>query len=124
MRVLVVDDDVHMRRLIRNLVENEGLECQEAEDGLSALEMVRQERPDLVILDVMMPGMDGYQVCRMLKFDEGLTDVHVIMLTSRAKPTDKEAGYYTGADLYLTKPFRPPEFIEAVRQLLGSGVTD
>jgi two-component system alkaline phosphatase synthesis response regulator PhoP len=120
MRVLIVDDDKHMRRLVRNLLENEELECQESDDGLEALSIAREQRPDLIILDVMLPGLDGYKICRLLKFDEAFADISVIMLTSKTKPTDKETGYYTGADLYLTKPFRPPELIEAVRQLLGS----
>jgi DNA-binding response OmpR family regulator len=123
MRVLIVDDDKHIRRLVRNLIENEGLECLEAEDGFEALAVAREQHPDLMILDVMLPGLDGYKICRLLKFDEDFADISVIMLTSKTRPTDKETGYYTGADLYLTKPFRPPELIEAVRQLLGSKIS-
>ena len=122
MRVLIVDDDKHIRRLVRNLLENEGLECQEAEDGFEALSIAREHHPDLIMLDVMLPGLDGYKICRLLKFDEAFADISIIMLTSRTRPTDKETGYYTGADLYLTKPFRPPELVEAVRQLIGSKV--
>jgi two-component system alkaline phosphatase synthesis response regulator PhoP len=122
MRVLIVDDDKHVRRLVRNLLENEGLECLEAEDGFEALSSARENHPDLVILDVMLPGLDGYKICRLLKFDEDSADVSIILLTSKAGATDKETGYYTGADLYLTKPFRPPELVEAVRHLLGSKV--
>jgi DNA-binding response OmpR family regulator len=124
MRVLIVDDDKHIRRLVRNLIENEGLECLEAEEGFEALRIARDRHPDLMILDVMLPGLDGFKICRLLKFDEEFADISVIMLTSKARPTDKETGYYTGADLYLTKPFRPPELIEAVRQLLGAKVSD
>ena len=120
MRVLIVDDDRHIRRLVRNLLENEGLECQEAEDGFEALSIAREHHPDLIMLDVMLPGLDGYKICRLLKFDETFADISIIMLTSKARPTDKETGYYTGADLYITKPFRPPELVEAVRQVLGS----
>jgi two-component system alkaline phosphatase synthesis response regulator PhoP len=124
MRVLIVDDDKHIRRIVRNLIENEGLECIEAEDGFKALAVAKEQHPDLMILDVMLPGLDGYKICRLLKFDEDFADISVIMLTSKTRPTDKETGYYTGADLYLTKPFRPPELIEAVRQLLGSKIAD
>jgi len=120
MRVLIVDDDKHIRRLVRNLLENEGLECQEAEDGFEALSIAREHHPDLIMLDVMLPGLDGYKICRLLKFDEAFADISIIMLTSRSRPTDKETGYYTGADLYITKPFRPPELVEAVRQVLGA----
>lgn len=122
MHVLIVDDDKHIRRLVKNLLENEGLECREAEDGFEALSIAREDHPDLIILDVMLPGLDGYKICRLLKFDDNFADISIIMLTSRTRPTDKETGYYTGADLYLTKPFRPPELVEAVRQLIGSKV--
>jgi two-component system alkaline phosphatase synthesis response regulator PhoP len=120
MRVLIVDDEKYIRQLVKGLLENEGLECFEAEDGFAALSAAREHRPDLIILDVMLPGLDGYKICRLLKFDENFADISIIMVTSKDRPTDKETGYYTGADLYITKPFRPEELVEAVRHLLGS----
>jgi len=120
MRVLIVDDDHYIRGLLRALLEKEGLECHEAEDGLEALSAARELHPDLMILDVMLPGLDGYKICRMLKYDEKYSDISIIMVTSRSAPTDKETGYYTGADVYLTKPFDQKELIEAVMQVAGS----
>jgi DNA-binding response OmpR family regulator len=73
-----------------------------------------------MILDVMLPGLDGYKICRMLKFDENFADIAIIMVTSRTKSRDKETGYQTGADLYITKPFDRGEFLEAVRRLAGA----
>jgi len=119
-RVLIVDDDNCIRGLVRALLEKEGMECHEAEDGLEALAAARKLHPDIMILDVMLPGLDGYKVCQMLKYDEEYSDIAVIMVTSRSTPTDKETGYYTGADVYLTKPFRHEELIEAVMQVAGS----
>jgi len=120
MKVLIVDDDEYIRRLVRTLLEAEGLECHEAEDGFEALSAAREIHPDIMILDVMLPGLDGYKICRMLKYDENYSDIHIIMVTSRSKAMDKETGYFTGADLYLTKPFRHEELVDAVRQLTGS----
>jgi DNA-binding response OmpR family regulator len=119
MRILVVDDDKYIRRLVRTLLEAEGMECHEAEDGFEALSTARELHPDLIILDVMLPGLDGYKISRLLKFDEKFADIPIIMVTSRRNPADKEAGYYTGADLYITKPFDPEELVEAVRKVLS-----
>ncbi len=120
MRVMIVDDDNYIRGLVRALLEKEGMECHEAEDGLEALTMARQLHPDVMILDVMLPGLDGYKICRMLKYDEQYSDISIIMLTSCSAPADKETGYYTGADIYLTKPVDHEELIEAVMQVAGT----
>lgn len=124
MRVLIVDDDNHVRGLVRTLLENEGMECHEAEDGLEALAAARELHPDVMILDVMLPGLDGYKICRMLKYDEQYSDISIIMVSSRSTPTDKETGYYTGADIYLTKPFDQEELIEAVMRVAGCGTAE
>ena len=120
MRVLIVDDDNYIRGLVRALLEKEGMECHEAEDGLEALASARRLHPDVMILDVMLPGLDGYKVCQMLKCDEEYSDIAIIMVTSMSTPVDKETGYYTGADVYLTKPFEHNELLSAVEQLMGS----
>jgi len=124
MRVLIVDDDKHIRGLVRTLLENEDMECHEAEDGLEALAAARELHPDVMILDVMLPGLDGYKICRMLKYDEQYSDISIIMVSSRSTPTDKETGYYTGADIYLTKPFDQEELIEAVMRVAGCGTVE
>jgi len=120
MRVLIVDDDNCIRGLVRALLEKEGMECHEAEDGLEALAAARELHPDIMILDVMLPGLDGYKICQMLKYDEEYSDIAIIMVTSRSTPVDKETGYYTGADVYLTKPFDHKGLIEAVMQVVGT----
>jgi DNA-binding response OmpR family regulator len=74
----------------------------------------------LILLDVMLPGIDGYKVCRMLKFDENFADISVIMVTSRDKPGDTEMGYETGADAYVTKPFKPTDLLETIRGVVGA----
>jgi DNA-binding response OmpR family regulator len=122
MRVLIVDDDRHMRRLVRYLLEKDGLECFEAEDGIEALAEARRLEPQVMVLDVMLPGLDGYSVCKMLKYGEHMTGIRIIMLTSRTKPIDKETGYHTGADLYLTKPFEPDELVSAVKSMAEFGM--
>jgi putative two-component system response regulator len=120
MRVLIVDDDNYIRGLLRALLEREGMECHEAEDGLEALAAARRLHPDVMILDVMLPGLDGYKVCQMIKYDEEFSDIAVIMVTSLSTAADKETGYYTGADIFLTKPFDHRELLGAVEQLMGS----
>ena len=124
MRVLIVDDDNYIRGLVRALLEKEGMECHEAEDGLEALASARRLHPDVMILDVMLPGLDGYKVCQMLKYDDEFADISVIMVSSLGSAVDKETAYYTGADVYLTKPFAHSDLIGAVEQLMGSRTSD
>jgi DNA-binding response OmpR family regulator len=122
MRVLIVDDDNCIRGLVRALLEGEGLECHEAGDGIEGLAAARELRPDLIILDVMLPGLDGFKICRMLKYDEQYSDIPIIMVSTRSGAADKETGYYTGADLYLSKPFDHRELIQAVMQFAGTAI--
>ena len=122
MKVLIVDDDKHVRRFVRTLLESENFECHEAADGIEGLTAARELHPDLMLLDVMLPGLDGYKVSRMLKFDENFADIAIIMVTSRSRPKDKETGFETGADLYVTKPFDRKELLEAIKQVTGSRV--
>jgi len=110
--VLIVDDDPKIRELLRLYVEREGHRVAFAADGQEALAMARQSRPDLVLLDVMLPGLDGFEVCQQLR--EG-SDVAVVLLTARSGDSDKVVGLDIGADDYVVKPFSPRELMARVR---------
>lgn len=114
-RVLVVDDEEPIRDLVRSYLVRDGMEVFTAEDGLSALEAVRQLSPDVVILDLMLPGIDGIEVCRQLR---AFSDAYVVMLTARDEEVDRIVGLSMGADDYLVKPFSPRELVARVRALL------
>ncbi len=117
-KVLVADDSGTMRRLLANLLMSAGYEVVQAEDGLEAIRQVYETGPDLIISDVMMPGMNGYQVCRLTKDDALTHDIPVIMLTAKDQKLDQFWGLKTGADVFMTKPFEPQELIEQVQKLI------
>lgn len=114
-RVLVVDDEQKLAELVRGYLLAEGLEVLVAYDGPSALDMARARQPDLVVLDVMLPGLDGIEVCRQLRH---FSDAYVLMLTARSEEIDKIIGLSVGADDYLTKPFSPRELVARVKAML------
>ena len=114
-RILVVEDDVKQAELIRIYLEREGHAVAVVHDGRSALEHARQKRPDLIVLDVMLPKVDGLDVCRVLRVD---STVPIVMLTARATEDDLLLGLDLGADDYLTKPYSPRELVARVRSLL------
>ncbi|MEW6182646.1 MAG: response regulator transcription factor [Bacillota bacterium] len=113
--ILAVDDEEHIRRLLRFTLEREGFTVVTTGDGASALELARTRNPDLIVLDVMLPGMDGLSFCQALRADKRLRDLPVIMLSARGGETDKVLGLETGADDYVTKPFSPRELVARVR---------
>ena len=113
--ILVVDDEPKIARLARDYLENSGFEVLTSGDGNQALAIARQEKPDLIVLDLMLPGMDGLDVCRALRRE---SDVPIIMLTARAEETDQLIGLELGADDYITKPFSPKALVARVRALL------
>jgi len=115
-KILVVDDDRKTVDLVRLYLEKDGYRVLTAHDGLQALEMARQKRPDLIVLDLMLPGMDGLDVCRILR-GEG-NKVPIIMLTAKTTEEDKLIGLDLGADDYVTKPFSPRELVARVRAVL------
>lgn len=117
-RILVVDDEKKIRDLLAAYLRSDGFEVAEASDGAEALAKIRRAEPDLVILDVMMPGMDGIEVLRELR---KTSDVFVMMLTARAEETDKLIGLSVGADDYLTKPFSPRELVARAKAILRRG---
>jgi len=115
LRVLVVDDETALAGVVANYLEREGFAVALAHDGPAAVEKARDWRPDLVILDVMLPGFDGIEVCRRMR---GFTDAYIIMLTAKDEELDKVIGLSVGADDYLVKPFSPRELIARVRAML------
>ncbi len=114
--ILVVEDEITIRRFIVINLERNGYRVLEASTGEEALEIIWSERPDLVILDLMLPGIDGFEVCRRLR--KNFADMAVIMLTARGQDTDKVLGLELGADDYVVKPFNPSELVARVRALL------
>ena len=114
-RVLVVDDEAPIRQLVRGYLEADAFTVLEAADGPAALGIVRAENPDVVILDVMLPGLDGLEVCRQLRVS---SDAYVLMLTARGEEIDRVVGLTVGADDYLVKPFSPRELVARVKALL------
>jgi DNA-binding response OmpR family regulator len=113
--ILVVDDEPKIVRLTHDYLVKDGYRVISASDGLEALELARNEKPDLVVLDLMLPGMDGLEVCRILR-QEG--DIPIIMLTARSEETDQVVGLELGADDYITKPFSPRTLVARVRAVL------
>jgi DNA-binding response OmpR family regulator len=114
-RILLVDDETPILDLIRGYLEREGYTVSSVEDGPSAVERVRSERPDVVVLDVMLPGLDGFEVLRQIRT---FSDAYVLMLTARGDEVDKIVGLSVGADDYLVKPFSPRELVARVKALL------
>jgi two-component system alkaline phosphatase synthesis response regulator PhoP len=122
-KILIVDDEAHIRALLEQTLEeleDEGVELLSAADGEAALALVAAEHPDLVFLDVMMPKMNGYEVCRAVRSDLGLSDVTVVLLTAKGQDADREQGVAVGADEFRTKPFDPDELLDLARARLGS----
>ena len=116
-RVLAVDDDPVIQRLLQVNLEMEGYEVETASDGVEALEKVRSFAPDLVLLDVMMPRKDGWQVCAEMRDDPALGAIPVIFLSARAQDADMQKGTDLGASYYVTKPFDPIELLDLVAEL-------
>ena len=122
--VLLVDDDPVILKLLQVNFEMEGYKVSCANDGVEGLEKARAERPDIVLLDIMMPRMDGLEVTKALKGDPETKDIPIILLSAKAQASDIQAGKDMGADDYLTKPFDPLELLERVGELLEGGGRD
>ncbi len=117
-RVLIADDDPQIVRVLRGYFEREGMTVFVAYDGEEALHVIRSERPDCVVLDLMMPKRDGWELTRLIRSDEHLARMPILMLTARVEDTDKLLGLGLGADDYVTKPFNPLEVVARVRAIL------
>ncbi len=120
-KILLVDDESDFRRAVRVRLEASGYEVIEAVDGAQGVEMAKEQRPDLIILDLMLPRIAGYNVARLLKGDELCENIPIIMLTARAQEMDVNIGLAVGADAYITKPFRPDDLLETINRLLPQG---
>jgi DNA-binding response OmpR family regulator len=122
MKILIVDDEPHLRTLIQQTLEeleDDGVELLTAANGEEALETIRDEQPNLVFLDVMMPKKNGFDVCHTVKKELGLGHIHIILLTAKGQEFDRQRGQEVGADLYMTKPFDPDALLEKARSVLG-----
>ena len=119
-KILAVDDERHIVRLVEVNLQRAGYEVVTAYDGREALEKVKAENPDLVVLDVMMPYMDGFEVLKNLKADPSTAEIPVIMLTAKAQDADVFRGWQSGVDCYLTKPFNPMELLTFVKRIFDS----
>ena len=119
--ILIVDDEIHLRTLIQQTLEeleDEGVELLTASNGEEALQTIRSAKPDLVFLDVMMPKVSGFEVCRQTKQELGLCDVYIVLLTAKGQEFDRQKGKDVGADLYMTKPFDPDALLQKARDVL------
>ena len=117
-KILVVDDEEDVLLVLEARLQSQGYEVLTESDGMSGLARARHEKPDLIILDVMLPKLDGYKVCRMLKFDDLYRHIPIILLTARVQENDRKTGSEQGADAYLTKPFDAAQLLAEIKTLL------
>lgn len=118
MEILIVEDEAEIAQLIQLYLEKEGFSCRICRDGLSALQVFQEQKPDLIILDLMIPGLDGLEVCARVRQKPGAKDPFILMLTAKGEEIDRIIGLSTGADDYMVKPFSPKELVARVRALL------
>lgn len=121
-KILIVDDEPYIRLLLKQSLEeleDEGVELVLADNGEAALSIIRSESPGLVFLDVMMPKMNGFDVCNAVKNDLAINNVFIVLLTVKGQKMDKQRGRDVGADIYMTKPFSPDEILKVARNILG-----
>ena len=121
-KILIVDDEAHIRRLIERTLmdlEDRDVELLTADNGQDALDMIMEEKPHLVFLDVMMPKMNGFDVCHAVKREHQMMDIYIVMLTAKGQEFDKQRGEEVGANIYTTKPFDPDQLLNMVTTVLG-----
>lgn len=117
-RILVVDDEIYIVHILEFSLSMEGYEVLTAFNGEEALEKIESENPDLMVLDIMMPKLDGYEVCRRVRKDERFAHLPIILLSAKGRTVDQEMGMKVGADAYMTKPFRPRNLLDKIEELL------
>ncbi|MEQ1833236.1 MAG: response regulator [Candidatus Eisenbacteria bacterium] len=122
-KILVVDDEIYIVHILDFSLGMEGYEVVTALDGEQALEKARSEKPDLIVLDIMMPKLDGYETCKRLKADAETKDMPVILLSAKGRNVDQKVGFEVGADDYITKPFSPRKLVERINAILGHGTS-
>ncbi|MFN4179213.1 MAG: response regulator [Armatimonadota bacterium] len=118
-KILVVDDEVAIVRVLRDRLETEGFEVLTAYDGLQGVEIAQKEQPDLIIMDITMPNMDGITAAKLLREKPETAHIPIVMLTARGQETDEQAGYQAGAIRYFTKPFSTRQLVREIRNILG-----
>lgn len=122
-KILIVEDEAYIRLLIEQTLEEleeQGVEIIKADNGEDALRLIREEEPQLVFLDVMIPKINGFEVCRIAKRELGLDDVMIVILTAKGQEYDQQIGKEAGADLYMTKPFDPDELLELAAKVFSN----
>lgn len=119
-KILIVDDEPPIVLSLRLLMKKEGYEVREAADGLTALEQVRDFEPDLILLDIAIPKLNGFEVCQRIRENAAWNPIKIVMLTARGRQEEINKGLTLGADLYITKPFSTRELVEQVKRLLAS----
>ncbi len=117
-RILLVEDEANLRELMKYRLEEAGYEVITATDGFFAVSMARSQRPDIILLDLMLPKLDGYTVCRMLRLNDITKEIPIIMITARTAPQDKDRGLEIGANDYLAKPVDVPTLLEKISELI------
>ncbi len=117
-KILVVDDEVNITQILEFSIGAEGYEVITAANGEEAIDKARREQPDLIILDIMMPKIDGYEACRILKANPLTKNIPVVLLTAKGRDIDKRLGYEVGATDYIVKPFSPNKLVDRIHQLL------
>lgn len=118
MNILIVEDEAEIAQLIQLYLEKEGFTCRHCRDGIAALQVFQEQKPDLIILDLMIPGLDGLEVCARIRQKPGPKDPYILMLTAKGEEIDRIIGLSTGADDYMVKPFSPQELVARARALL------
>ncbi len=119
-KILVVDDDPYILMSLEFLMKKNGFEVMVARNGTEALEIVEKQVPDIVLLDIMMPDVDGYAICKHIKNNKKLKDAHVVFMSAKSKESDIQKGYDLGASLYVTKPFSTRQLLKQVQELLSA----
>ncbi len=118
-KILVVDDEPFILKSLSFVLMKEGFQIETATNGLEAMEKIRQEKPDIVFLDIMMPKMNGMEVCQWIRQDPVLKNIYVIILTAKGQEMDREKGFSIGADEYMKKPFSPSSVVQRLKEILG-----